>query len=276
MFDFRYHVASLAAVFLALVVGIVIGVGLSGQGIVQESERERLNEQIAQLESDLESARTELEEQQVAAQFVESAYDAVMANRLAGKRIVVVVVGRADHLRSAIALAIADAGGTLIRLRALKLPVDELAIEQDGGSEDVREVGRALGQELLAGGETPLWDALASQLVIERVPDGDAPADGVVVVRTADPQQGPTARFLNGLYEGLGGVLPAVWVDNGKPEETHRRHPSAFTVVHGVDTALGRVTLAVLLETGVQGEYGPGTDTPIPAIAPVIPPPESG
>ena len=39
MFDLRYHVASLAAVFLALVVGILIGVGLTTQGVISTSER---------------------------------------------------------------------------------------------------------------------------------------------------------------------------------------------------------------------------------------------
>ena len=39
MFDLRYHVASLAAVFLALIIGIVVGVGISGKGFVADSER---------------------------------------------------------------------------------------------------------------------------------------------------------------------------------------------------------------------------------------------
>ena len=39
MFDLRYHVASLAAVFLMLVVGILIGVGISGRGFVDDAER---------------------------------------------------------------------------------------------------------------------------------------------------------------------------------------------------------------------------------------------
>ena len=49
MFDFRYHVASLAAVFLALVIGILIGIGLSGRGFIDDVERENLNEKIAEL-----------------------------------------------------------------------------------------------------------------------------------------------------------------------------------------------------------------------------------
>ena len=43
MFDLRYHVASLAAVFLMLVVGILIGVGISGRGFVDDAERNHFN-----------------------------------------------------------------------------------------------------------------------------------------------------------------------------------------------------------------------------------------
>ena len=56
MFDLRYHVASLAAVFLALIIGIVVGVGISGKGFVQNSERRLLNEKIADLNSRLDAA----------------------------------------------------------------------------------------------------------------------------------------------------------------------------------------------------------------------------
>ncbi|HEV8249801.1 MAG TPA: copper transporter, partial [Gaiellaceae bacterium] len=213
MFDFRYHVVSLAAVFLALVVGIVVGVGLSGQGIVQESERENLNRQIAELNAEVDQKDTELEQRQTAERFVDASYPAVMEGRLAGKRIAVVFVGPADRTRGAIEQTITDAGGTLVRLRVLKMPVDDAALARtiDGSSDlsdlasadDPGDIGRVLGRELVDGGDAPLWDGVAGQLVIERNPDASAPADAVVVVRTADPQQGATARFLGGLYAGL-------------------------------------------------------------------------
>jgi hypothetical protein len=41
MFDFRYHVASLAAVFFALVIGILVGVALASHGL-GNTERDRL------------------------------------------------------------------------------------------------------------------------------------------------------------------------------------------------------------------------------------------
>ena len=45
MFDFRYHVTSLAAVFIALVIGILVGVAISGRSLIRDtraaSARER-------------------------------------------------------------------------------------------------------------------------------------------------------------------------------------------------------------------------------------------
>src|SRR4029450_3944165 len=90
MFDLRYHVASLAAVFLALIIGIVVGVGISGKGFVQNSEGRLLNEQIADLKSRLDSATkrsTDLTRSQRAAEaFVQDAYPALMSGRLTGSR----------------------------------------------------------------------------------------------------------------------------------------------------------------------------------------------
>ena len=56
MFDLRYHVASLAAVFVALLLGIFVGVGLSGKGFVSDAERENLQAQIDALRGERDSA----------------------------------------------------------------------------------------------------------------------------------------------------------------------------------------------------------------------------
>jgi len=45
MFDLRYHVASLAAVFFALVIGILVGVALASHGL-GNTERKRLEEDL--------------------------------------------------------------------------------------------------------------------------------------------------------------------------------------------------------------------------------------
>ena len=56
MFDLRYHVVSLAAVFLALVLGVLLGVGISETGRVDDVERDSYEARIRDLEGELEAA----------------------------------------------------------------------------------------------------------------------------------------------------------------------------------------------------------------------------
>jgi hypothetical protein len=291
VFDFRYHVVSLAAVFLALVFGILIGVGISGRGVLDEAERARLDARNAELRGELERARARTDDQLAAQEYVETTYDLVMADRLAGKGIALVFVGDVesdDSVRGTIVEAISDADGRPVRMRSLEVPIDGEAINEAlqgdeelaelAGDEHLGDLGRSLGEEIVAGGETPLWDALSSLLVIE-VSGPDVPADGVVVARTAGEEADDerTSRFLEGLYSGLAARVPAVAV------ETTARRPSLIDTfrrtnlssVDNVDLEVGRVALAVLLAGGPVGHYGMRDGaTLLPPVDPVPPPDE--
>ena len=123
-------------------------------------------------------------------------------------------VGSVDGGRpSTVSRALTDAGAQQVRLRALKVPIDSQQLDAAlkgqpaaaglRGKSNLESLGRALGQELVLGGDTPLWNPL-TDLVEDNVGGNKIPADGVVVVRTAAPQRGATTKFLLGLYEGLG------------------------------------------------------------------------
>jgi hypothetical protein len=287
VFDFRYHVVSLAAVFLALLFGIVIGVGISGRGVLDEAERLRLTADIDRLGRDLEAAQARTADQQAAQQYLQETYDVVMRNRLAGRAIALVFVGDVQSgVRRQIVEGITDAGGRPIAMRALAVPIDpdrldavlgrDEELEALAGEENLGQLGRRLGEELVAGGETPLWDVLSPLLVTE-VSGPSVAADGVVVARTAGDaaEEEATRRFLDGLYAGLAGTVPAVAV------ETTGRRPSliegfrrtSLSSVDNVDHDVGRVALAVLLAGGPVGHYGVRDGAVlIPPVEPVEPP----
>src|SRR5581483_11102163 len=134
MFDLRYHVASLAAVFVALVIGILVGVGISSRWVISNPERSLLNERITELQGRLDgaTARANALARQVSASstFVADSYTALMHGRLAGTRIAVVFVGSVStELRAAIEKALVDAGAKpLLRVRAVKVPIDPNAL----------------------------------------------------------------------------------------------------------------------------------------------------
>ena len=290
MFDLRYHVASLAAVFLALVIGIVVGVGISGS--VSSGEKSLEKQRNVRLQRDLDAARkasVDLQARQASGQkFMAEAYPVVMADRLKDKRVAVVYVGAvSSNLRSLIDRTLADAGAPQpVRVRALKVPVNpdgiagallpRPAISQYIGNEQLGPLGRALGAELVKGVDTPLWDALAGELVDEQFGGLLRPVDGVVVVRTADPQTGLTALFLRGLYAGLAASgAPAVGVEatTSRPSAIRSFSQNGLSSVDDLDLPEGRFALALLLSGAEQGTYGvkaTATDVlpPVPASVP--------
>jgi len=274
MFDLRYHVASLAAVFLALIIGILVGVGISDRGLVDSAKTKFLQDEVASLQQRLDRQATQStnrsQERQAAQTFINETYPALVRNRLKNKQVAVVFVGSVDGgTRSAVERTLADSGAQQLRLRALKVPLDvpqvEAAIKNQPaaaglrGKGNLEALGRALGQELASGGDTPLSNSLTDALVEERAGGNKAPADGVVVVRTATPQRGATTRFLLGLYEGLASAnVPAIGVEqtDAAASATKVYRQAGLSSVDDVDTPVGRLALVWLLKGASPGQYG--------------------
>jgi hypothetical protein len=285
MFDFRYHVASLAAVFFALVIGILVGVALASHGL-GNTERKRLEEDLRRAESQADVLRAQVESatSDAAADraFVEGAYKSVMANRLKGKKIAVLFIGSSEKVRrSAITSALADAGaGQPLRIRFVKVPIDPQVLAQKldkkpllanyAGVDQLQNLGHDLGQEFVAGADTPLWSALQSVIVEEKTGPAKPPADGVVIVRTVGPQTGPTALFLKGLYAGLADVgVPAVGVERTKAEMSAIKafQRAGFSTVDDIETPTAKLALVALLaDPLLTGSYGAKK---LPVIAPL-------
>jgi hypothetical protein len=290
VFDLRYHVASLAAVFLALIIGILVGVGIASQTSVEESERRVLEERIAGLRGDVERLSREADllrrQQEAGTRYIEESYSTVMNGRLRGIRIALIFLGPVKtELDSLVAQTLEDASGpALARKRALELPVDPPAVIEalppDSSSLTLEEVGRRLGRELVAGGETPFWDALAPVIVQEDEGGNEQPVDAVVLAQTTRIDHSPTGRLVAGIYAGLAGSgTPVVGVErtDEQPSRIAQYEARGLSSVDSVDTFIGRVALAVLLAGGEEGHYGlkATADAVVPPIEPLqlAPPP---
>jgi Copper transport outer membrane protein, MctB len=286
MFDLRYHVASLAAVFFALVIGILVGVALASHGL-GHAERQRLERDLRIAQSNNDSLQRALDEYQADHAFVGNAYDALMQDRLKGKRIGVLFVGSADRtVRSAVTRTVDDAGGTILRMRAITVPIDPHAVDSaigkrpplasfKNGPKRFNHIGVELADEFVVGGDIPIWNALENQLVEERRGSDKGPIDAVVVVRTVPPQTKiQTAQLLGGMLDEL--VTQPIPVAGVEARKTTPSAIPAFTryglsTVSDIDLPVGRVALAVVLagtDTG-NGHYGlrAGED-----VAPKVPP----
>jgi hypothetical protein len=274
MFDLRYHVASLAAVFLALVIGIIVGVGISDRGLVDSAKRGLLEREVASLQRQLDNSAKQTtnagRERRAARTFIAKTYPTLVRNRLHNKQVAVVFVGSVDGgVQHAIGRALTDAGAQQVRLRALKVPIDvkqiDAALKGESaatgllGKSHLENLGRALGEELALGGDTPLSQLLTDALVEERTGGSKAPADGVVVVRTVPPQRDGTSRFLIGLYAGLASAsVPAVGVEPTDAADSAIAvfRQAGLSTVDDIDTLVGRLALVLLLAGEPSGQYG--------------------
>jgi hypothetical protein len=300
MFDFRYHLVSLAAVFIALAVGILLGAAISGK--LGDAENALVKDQVKSMSDQLTQERNRsdiIERRSEAAQeLLSDAYPALMANRLAGKGFAVLFLGPVDgSVRSALERALADAdAGSPVRLIALDTPVDpqeldsalqgdELLAQYVEGGDDFGALGEALGGDLIEGDGTPLWTALSSRLIEERSGTTSTPVDGVIVVQTwhepdsaGDADQQRRTRATESLFEGLmrgleNTSLPVVGVQTTDAEaDLALFRQQGVSSVDDVDTLAGRLALALLLQGAQPGHYGvkdSATDGVAPPIEPV-------
>ncbi|MGH3043722.1 MAG: copper transporter [Gaiellaceae bacterium] len=290
MFGLRYHVASLAAVFVALAVGILLGVAVSGRvtDASEGLEEENLRNDNQRLQQDLEAARAAEDAANLRGEGSEEllarAYPALMSGRLEGENVAMIFLGPSDgSARADIERTLADAdAGSPARVVALNVPVDgadlDSTLEGDevlagyaGDDGDYSELGRELGRELAESGETPLWDALSSQLVEEREgPEAPAVDSAVVVLTWMPPDDAngdeeaaaeaeATTSLMEGLVRGLDDAgIPVVGTaaSEDDPAMIEFYRDQGISSVDDVDQAAGRLALALLLDGAEPGHYG--------------------
>ena len=293
MFDLRYHVASLAAVFVALLLGIFVGVGLSGKGFVSDAERENLQAQIDALRSERDSAAAqaagadrrgvELDD------FAKTTYPQLVSGMLEGKNVGVVFIGSVDQgLANTVRRSVDDAGGRVALVRALRVPLDAEAVDAAlraepetrglAGIDNRERLGRELARELITAGRNPVFDRLARVIVEEQSGAAGRALDAVVVARQAPPQEGETQELLAGLYSGLAAApVPTVGVakSNAKTTAIPVFHQRGLATVDGVDDVASQLALVFLLAGARAGSYGVGNDAtdgiiPDPPPAPPV------
>ena len=114
MINFRYHIVSLMAVFIALSVGIAVGVSLSpsvDQGILAEAEQDR--QQVTELRAELDRVKA-LDDYRD--EYDRQLGDQVTDRVLTGVRVAVVAMPDAPNaVAEAVSTAVAAAGGVVVR-----------------------------------------------------------------------------------------------------------------------------------------------------------------
>lgn len=274
MFDFRYHALSLAAVLIALVVGLLLGVAIGDSNLVSSAERkvrdtlrsdvDAANRRADRLSSQLEETRND------AAAFEREVYPLLVDDRLGGARVGLVFLGRpSDEIAGLVRDALAGTGGRLSFVGVVREPLDldGLAGRAEGtryarlagDAELVGPFGERMGTQLAAGGK--LVREVRPSLL--RSFNGTLrPLDAIVVVRRPPELEGAAAKsrdaFEEGLVRGMNAAnVPVVGAElsSTDPSQVNWYREHRLSSVDSLDTVAGRAALVFTLE-GAHGAFG--------------------
>lgn len=265
MFDFRYHALSLVAVFLALGIGILLGVTI-GDSLVSEADRglrESLRGDVVEAREESSRASDDLEMRE---RLIEDTLPTVVGGRIAGRRVAVVGVGSlSEDMISSVQEAVDVGGGRVDSVSAFPVPpvTEDLTGAVGGrfaGAEDdpaaAGSLGRRIGRAIVDGGR--LAERLAQEL-----PDqfsGDLQGADAVVFHHA-PIEGPagaTEAFETGLLEGIeqgGARTVGIEESDTEPSQIPFYSRRGFPSVDSVDVPGGRAGLVLAL-AGAEGSFG--------------------
>jgi hypothetical protein len=250
--DFRYHALSLVAVFLALGIGIVLGVTV-GDSLVSEADqnlRDSLRDDVTEAR---EQARDEQELGARRDQVIEETVDVVAEGRLRGTRTAFIALAELPgNVGDSVEEAVESAGGELTRTVELD-PPDMLRVDQPRQQERVgRRIGRVLERGGRARGLSRRFNgSLAGPVdavVVYRHPPEEAEGDDAV--RELELRE----AFESGLFDGLRDNVIGVEALDTDPSQVGWYDDRVVPSVDNVDSTAGRLALVLVLQETVLAE----------------------
>ncbi len=273
MFDVRYHALSLAAIFIALVVGLLLGVAIGDKELVSSARndvRDSLRRDVAQADNQRDEARRQVRAQQ---QFADAAYPILTSNHLQGRRIGLVLLGDDKDAPRLVDKALRPSGADIQVVAVVRENID---LEQ--------LAGRAAGTRYASLGDDPdLLGDFAKRIGIQIVSGGRlvqnarsalmsslsgefGGLDGVVVRRSTDdpPADDAAADRFEKLQDGIVRGLVATGVNvvgieerDSDPSSVGWYRDRDLSSVDNVDETAGQAALVFVLG-GSDGAFGRG------------------
>jgi hypothetical protein len=273
LFDFRYHAITIVAVFLALVIGLLLGVAIGDRGLVSGAEqqlREDLRANVEAARAESRELRGELGRRD---RYEQETFPAVVADRLSGRRVAVITLHQGTStMFDAVRDAVTPAGGQVSFVGRLRLPPDlnGLADATAGTrfgtlTEDVNlltPLATRLGAQIVTGGR--LLRSVRREVFASSSGELDG-AEAIVVVRGEPPQGRPDDEvsredaFVGGIVDGIESFqTPIVGIERSDAESSQVGwyQGREMASVDNVDQAAGRAALVLALAGGGVGAYG--------------------
>jgi hypothetical protein len=274
VFDFRYHALSLIAVFVALVLGLLLGVAIGDKGLVSSAENKIKESLRADVRAEQKKAADLSDKLAQKDKFEQEVYPLLVDGQLTDRKIGVVFLGQpSEEINNEVRNALAASGGKGVGAVAVREPlsVDDLA-------------GRASGTRYagLASGDDSLWESFGARMGVQLTRGGKllkrerralfstvagslGPYEGGVVLarNLPDDLKGDDLHRINAFEQGLirgltSSNVPVVGVEHSDTDPTqvpwYRDHH--LSTVDNLDQTAGSAALVFLLAGDTDGAFG--------------------
>jgi hypothetical protein len=275
MLDFRYHALSLVAVFLALAIGIVLGVTI-GDSLVSDAERSlrgNLRADVEKAHGDAAQAQAELSGRD---RMLDQIYPQLVGSRLGATRVAVVSWGPLpNNVESGVRDAVSKSGGRIDSISVFDTPLtalkqalgNDVFAQETADEASLQALGRTLGRSIAAGGDT-------AKSLESNFPDDFGGrfrrADAVAFFEAPNPTDGSDGRGVQEREDDRARTIEAAMIDeltkhtiavvgveatNTDPSQIGRYKSLNLSSSDAVDKSGGRIALVFTL-AGARGNFG--------------------
>ncbi|MHB1323410.1 MAG: copper transporter [Coriobacteriia bacterium] len=274
MYNLRYHIASLVAVFLALAVGLLLGSVVAERGMITEQTASLIEDLERRFDS-ISATNDELSlgfERDHA--FAQAAVEPLVRGKLEARNVVVLVgTGRVDGV-TAVEDVVSQAGGNAITASILTPGLGLDTTEPEGlagyfelrgvemaepGQDLQEQVAEALVREWRSAEPRELTALLIGAGLLDQAGmEGTATVDAVVIVGNSEAGCDPFALEVARAITAAGGTAAGVDsmpVEGGVPAICSA---GGLSALDHVATPQGMVSLAWVLSGRASGYYGFG------------------
>jgi hypothetical protein len=270
LFSFRYHAITLIAVFLALGIGLLLGVALGDQGVISQAQKDLQRS----LRGDLSDARSQSShlraELRVRDDFERQAYPGLVGNLLSGYRIGIVAIGDfPSGYATAIRDAVEPAGAEIASISVIRAPLHLSRLAKDLGGTSLETLdrdgdalsrfGKRLGRQVANTG--PLLDKVRRDLFSSSRGQYRG-LDGIVWVRDREGLKGDEKkaedRFESALLSGMTSTqakVVGVEMRDTDPSQVKFMSGHGLSSVDDLDLVAGKTALVYTL-LGADGQFG--------------------
>jgi len=246
--DFRYHVASLVAVFIALALGILIGSTLVGQDFLENMAKEqqlwigKLEQDYLNLKKETDSLRLELAHKQSQLDYYQNfalkIKPYLVEGKLNGKKFAIIELDRNGPFLDVV--NILEQSGAKIVSSTRFLFADKLTEKYD-----LHLLLEHAANLILKGEKTELTDLMEEANFIKSIGTYGDLLDGIIIVKGFNKQEKILVETQNFIANYFKDKIP-LYIINGE-EPIDKRNNWDLYVVNKLETIPGQVNLVMTI-----------------------------